>query len=500
MGETAGIRPRTEGFALIGLGVAARVVGLATTTLAGLAATAIAVRLLGTGPYGVLAFGLSAAAVFGGIGRLGLEPAVARSIALMHDRGADMSRVARGAFTLVGLTGLAGAGVTLAVIEAAPHGQSAATRILLGGLLGVVLYGANTAAVGASLARAAGRVALMEVTLLVPALARLAVLAVLLAVDLDDLRWVAGGYAIGAAVGVLGAMQTSRLVVGRVRAFLPGLAAAREMLTASLPYAVTGLATIVISRFDVVVLGLTGTRVDVGAYEPTLKIVEQGMLLVPLLFVAQYLPVASRVFVAGDRAGFRELYIGLSKLSYVLALPVIALLAAFPEPILHTLYGGRFPARGIVVWMLLPGFVVNLAFGLNSAALAAVGDRRALARTGVVSTVAMTVLALILVPVFGAEGAASATSATYVILNLVVAFELARTAGVGPFRADFALTILSSAAPLAAVLAIRAEVDGVGTWAAVAICAAVWAAWFALLLGTGLVRPAEIRRLLPGKR
>ena len=164
MKETVGTRQRAEGFALIGLGVGARLIGLAAGTLAGLATTALAVRLLGTGPYGAFAFAFSASAVFAGVGRLGLEPAVARSIAIMQ--GArdvpGMVRVARGAFTLVALTGIVGAAATLGVIEVASHGLGDATRLVLAGTLGLVLYGSNATAVGAALARAAGRVALME--------------------------------------------------------------------------------------------------------------------------------------------------------------------------------------------------------------------------------------------------------------------------------------------------------------------------------------------------
>jgi O-antigen/teichoic acid export membrane protein len=493
-------RPRAEGFALIGLGVGARLIGLAVGTLAGLATTALAVRLLGTGPYGAFAFALSASAVFAGVGRLGLEPAVARSLAILHSVRdlPGMARAARGAFTLVALTGFIGAAATLGVIELASHGLDGGTRLVLGGLLGVVLYGSNATAVGAALARATGRVALMELSILVPALVRLAAVALLAALDRADLRWVAAGYALGAVAGVAASWRVARVVLGKARAFLPSPASAREMLTGSLPFAVTGLATIVISRFDVVVLGLTGTSTEVGTYEPALKVVEQAMLLVPLLFIAQYLPVASRTFVRGADAEFRELYVGVSKLAFVMALPAVIAFAAFPETILHALYGAGFPAGGLVAWLLLPGFVVNLVFGLNSSALAAVGDRRALTRTGLIATAAMAVLAIALVPPFGAEGAACATSGTYVILNGVVALELVGATGVHPFRRDFVLTLLSSLGPLAAALAIRVWAAPFDVWQAVGSCVALSAIWVALLFGLRVIRRDEIRRLLPG--
>jgi O-antigen/teichoic acid export membrane protein len=502
MKEMVETRAQAKGFALIGLGVGARFVGMAVGTLAGLATIALAVRLLGTASYGALAFAFSAAALFAGIGRLGLEPAVARSVVILQSArdAPGMARVARGAFTLVALTGLVGAAATLAVIELASHGLDRGTRLALGGFFGLVLYGSNFTAVGSAVARATGRVALMELAILIPTLGRLAAVVLLAALDVADLRWVAAGYALGALAGVVASWRVARVVLGKFRVFLPGLAVAREVLTGSLPFAVAGLATIVISRFDVVVLGLSGTRTEVGAYEPALKVVEQAMLLAPLLFVAQYLPVASRVFERGDAAEFRELYVGVSKLVFVIAFPAVIVFAAFPEAILHTLYGAGFPASGLVVWLLLPGFVVNLAFGLNSSALAAAGDRRGLTRTGVIATAAMVLLAVLLVPPFGDEGAAAATSATYVVLNAVVAFELVRVAGAQPFRTDFVLTLLSSLGPLLAALAIRAWAGPVDFWKAIGSSVALSAIWVALLFGLRVIRRDEIRRLLPGGR
>jgi O-antigen/teichoic acid export membrane protein len=255
------------------------------------------------------------------------------------------------------------------------------------------------------------------------------------------------------------------------------------MLEDSLPFAVVGLSVIFNSRFDVVVLGLTGTGTEVGVYEPTLKLVEQAMLLVPLLFAAQYLPVASRIFAAGDASEFRDLYIVLSKLVFVMASPAVIVFAAFPETILRALYGPDFPASGLVVWLLLPGFVINLAFGVNSSALTAAGDRRALARTGLVTT--------------AAKGAAAATSATYAILNLVVALALVRAAGVLPFRRDFVVTMLSWLGPLAAALAIRTSGAAIDVWQAFGVGVGLSVAWVVLLFALGVLRRSEITRLLP---
>jgi O-antigen/teichoic acid export membrane protein len=245
------------------------------------------------------------------------------------------------------------------------------------------------------------------------------------------------------------------------------------------------------------VLGLTGSGEELGRYEPTLKIVEQVMLLVPLLFVAPFLPAATRLVAGSDSRGFRELFVAVSKLVYVISAPAIILFAAFPEAVLHGLYGRDFPADGLVVWILLGGFLVNLVLGMNASALAAVGNKQALVRVGAVGTASMVVLAATLVPPFGPTGAAAATSATYVVINLATGLALLRAGGVHPFGRDFLWVLLTSLVPVLGGLAVRRWAGAVDLWTAVAWSLGLWAAWLGCLFGLGAIRPHELKRLVP---
>lgn len=489
-----------DGFALIGLGVRARTVGLAAGTFAGLATVVLAVRLLEPAAYGALAFGLSTAVVFAGVGRLGLEAAVARAIAIdpAGSPAGQAHDVAHGALSLVALTGVAGSVATFAVIELWARGIDNPSRTVLAVSLGLVLYGSNLAAVAGALARGRGRVVSMELPNLVATLGRFAAVGLLAVLGVASLGWVAFGYGVAAIAGILASVYVTRSLGTPSSVLLPGVGVARRMLVSSLPFAATGLAMIVISRFDVLVLGIVSSSAEVGHYEPVLRIVEQAMLLVPLLFTAQFLPVASRVFAAGRLDGFRDLYVSISKITFVVAFPAVILLAAFPEAVLHGLYGAEFPASGLVVWLLLPGFTVNLVCGLNGSALAATGRRGALARSGAGATVAMIALGVVLVPWFGPEGAAAATSGTYIVLNLWVAIELYRITGAHPLRRDFVATLATAGLPLAAALALHFVLGPVDLWRAAAVSVGLAAAWAVLLLGIHAVRPFELRRLATG--
>ena len=92
-----------------------------------------------------------------------------------------------------------------------------------------------------------------------------------------QLRWAAVAYG---AAGVLGVAASALLVHSvfphRARLFRPDLGAARSFFVIAAPFAITGLSTIIISRFDVLILGLTGTSLQVGYYEPTLRLVNRA--------------------------------------------------------------------------------------------------------------------------------------------------------------------------------------------------------------------------------
>lgn len=489
-------------YALLGAGVLARFVGTGLVLVLGVAATSLAVRVLGTTAYGTLAFGLSIGALVAGLARLGLEPGLARAVASARagDADADVGPLARGASALTLTSGVGVAVVVALVVALAPLSASGSTRLWVGGCLGLFCVATNAAAITGALARGLARMALMELPNVVLAVARLAALVGLAAANAGTLRWVAGGYAAaGAATIAACVLVVRRLVPEARRPLRPNASAGLRLLRLSTPFVVTGLAAVAVSRFDVVVLGLTHSTSDVGRYEPALKLVEQAMLWAPLLFIGPYLPAATRLHGVQDAAGFSDLYFGASKLVYVAATPVALVLAIHPEQALHVLYGSGFDARPSLVWILLGGFVVNLALGLNTNALAAAGTRRSLVALGVLGLCSMVVLAGILVPLYGAVGAAAATAATYTTLNLAASVALARAARVRPFRRDLTVTVLSSALPLAALSGLAYLTASPSFLLSLLEAGVASLAWAGLLFAARVLTSAELRRLVPNR-
>ena len=298
---TAARGARQRPFALIGAGALARLGSSVIGVVAGVLTVSLAIRLLGLSSYGALAFAVSTASLVAGVVRLGLDPGVARTVASLHTTGEGdgVEKAVRGAVTLTLIGGAVGAWPSVGIRLRSGRAGHRDARAVLRELRGAPArferrgggerrrprprpYGAD----GGAAARPAPGEARRDRHLY--------------GLAVNELRWAAVAYG---AAGVLGVAASALLVRSvfprRARLFRPDLGSARSFFVIAAPFAITGLSTIVISRFDVLILGLTGTSVQVGYYEPTLKLVEQGMSTAPLLFTARS-SAATRLFASGD--------------------------------------------------------------------------------------------------------------------------------------------------------------------------------------------------------
>jgi O-antigen/teichoic acid export membrane protein len=481
----------------------ARFVSTVLAAIAGFATIALLVRLLGASRYGTLALGLAVVGLVGVAGQLGLGVATTRRIAAMRANGdhTGIEHTAQALTALMISLGIVGSALVTGLMYFTQRRHGAAAALFLGIGLGLLLLGRNAAEAWRAIGRGMGRMILMEAPLLGLVLLQLLISLVLWAMGVDDIRAVALGFG---AAGLLCTVVTGRFIrrilAGARHPFRPAARSALGLIVLAAPYAVAAITTQFMARFDVLILGLSHSRAVVGAYESTLRIVEGFLLLMPGVLIAPFVPAATGLFTKDDPTGFRNLYIFVSKLAYLGSLPVILALLAFPQVVLRAFFGAHYPAAKGVVWILLAGYIVNLTFGLNSQALIATGQRRLLAKIYGIALVSMVVLAVVLIPVFGATGAAVSTSCSYLVLNVSVGVALFRTVGVSPFRADMVALLLTSLLPAALALLVGQVAERPGVPFVLVVSLALSALWFGVVLGTRAIRVRELVQLFPARR
>jgi O-antigen/teichoic acid export membrane protein len=483
---------------LVGAGASARLVGTAIVVSATFTATLLAVRLFGPRAYGLIATGLAAVDLIAVLSSLGLRSVTVRSVAVMRadEDEAGIVHLVREVFTVVTVLGLVGAAIVFS-LEVALSGAPLGQRLLLALGLGALLIASNAAGAIFSLAQGLRQVVLMELPGVVLALLQLLVVVVLWTIAEASIPLLAIGLFIAAVLVTIVCIRT----LHRLLPNQPGLMrlaprAAARFLGAAAPYAVAGAAYEVIAEFDVLTLGITRSTVEAGVYQPMLRVVDGLMAVPPTLLSAGFVPAATTLIHRGDRGAFGDLYVVVSKLAYIITFPLVVLLACFPEGVLHLVFGSGFPVRPAVVWTLLVGYLVNLAFGLNSGALVATGRRRLLTWAYAAALAVMLVLALSLIPFTGAIGAALATSSSFVVMNVAVGWALFRATGVHPFRRDMIVVLTTSFAPLIASLWLSRSVS-LALSSRLVADAVLCASWIGGLIAARVVRIAEVTAILP---
>jgi O-antigen/teichoic acid export membrane protein len=252
---------------------------------------------------------------------------------------------------------------------------------------------------------------------------------------------------------------------------------------------VTGLIPVVnalYARADVFLLSSLGTWRDVGLYSAALRLVDLARTIVPAYARAVY-PVLARLRAAGGEqyaAAARRI----TRDGLVLATPIALGLYACAGPLIRLLFGEAVaPAADIL--RILAWTVIPFALAIVLAQVLFAADRQAVdLGVNVVSMAVSLAGAVVLVPRYGAKGAAIAAlaaSTVYAALQYAGVVRWAASLRIGPDVRG--LTVATGAA----LLGLQAT-----AWAAPVLGAALALALFGSgVVVLGVVSREDLRRL-----
>lgn len=375
-----------------------------------LAATAVVVRELGTAVFGAWSL-IGAFIAYAALLDIGLSVALVRRIADTESRGDRRgSGAALGAAVMVtSLTGLAVALIMWPLAIAAttwldiPYDIRAefisAFRIAgVGAALAV-----PAAALGAVPAamQQLGRLVRLDVT--VAFLTLLAqIIAVMLGAGLTGLAW---AYAGGRAVALVGRWVMARRLLGGA-----GLAVSRDYpLWDSLGRfgslkVLHQLMSQVVLYLDRVLVGAFVSLEAVAYYTVALELA-QRLLMIQTNVAQAYYPAACAVAAEPDH--LRRLYLGTSRAVSLFTFPAAIALAVLAEPLLRLWVGAQISVNAAPILAIVAIAYAVMALTAIPAATADALDRPGMSvRYGLVSMALNVAFVLLLVPRFGAVGAA----------------------------------------------------------------------------------------------
>ncbi len=452
------------------------------TLLFSAAATILLVRYLGKeklGEFGALYAYLS---LFSWLASFGIEPILAREAT--RERHLAGSILFTG-MALGSLLALGALGITM--LLAGPLGYQAHLRTLLA-------------------------LAALEVLILAP----LRHLGIVFQVDLRQwygaginifrqALWLGAVVALAAAGASLGYFVAARLAVACVEVALIWRFAVpflerpwhllwgriRPFLKASLPVALGSLAVGIYLRIDQVMLHKMVSAAELGNYVAAVKVSELFEAL-PAAFLTTLFPLLCRA--AGQEDQFRR-YLGLSfRYLMVVALGLCVVMTVAARPIIQILYGQQYQAAAKMLSILIWSEIAVFFGSVVANSLIALNLQRFLVLPTAAGAAINVILNFLLIPRFGAVGAAWATAVSYSAAWMLVLLPFRDTRSLigqglriafpGALVALVAIGVpLLTPLPDLLRLAVALALFGIGTWLSQMLHRGDWAYARAMMQG-----------------
>ncbi len=400
-------------------------VGRVLSTGLNFASQVLMVRYLSTSDYGAFAYALAVVAFFHGISSLGLRRGITRFIPIYHERE-EFEKLAGTLILTIGTIVIA-AVLIIGVIHIAPEQLARLVKdkdqpifLLLILIFMVPVEAIDGLLVSLFACFASPRAIFFRKFVVAPVL-KLAVV-LLLIIFQTSVLFLAYGYLIGSALGVLffvgllinmlkrqGILQKLHLKT----MIIP----AKEIFSFTIPLLTSDLVTIIMHSADTMFLGYFHDSTQVAAYRAILPAAHFNKI--PMMtFAILYMPMAARLFAKNDFKGINDLYWRTAIWMTVISFPIFALTFSLAKPLTLLLYGARYEASWIYMYLFSFGYYFNVALGFNGLTLKVLGKIRYVVIVNLGAALCNLILAYLLIPKYGALGAAIATTTAMILHNV----------------------------------------------------------------------------------
>jgi O-antigen/teichoic acid export membrane protein len=420
------------------------------------------VRYLTKSSYGAFAYALSVAGFGQVIIRFGLDRAVTRFVPIYDERG-EHQRI----FGVLALVAGTVATWTLALVSCVYAFQGLIGEALIDdkqtvSLLLILIFLAPIEALddlltGLFAVFARAQAIFFRRYVLTPGLRLVVVLVLLLSGS--------GGFFLAAGYVVAGAVGTSIYMLMLIRILrASGMLArfnretiaipAREVLAFTVPLLTTDLVYAAITVSDAVLLGHFRGPADVGA----LRAVQPAAMLNQLVFSSflfLFTPAAARLFAHDDRASIGRLYWRTTAWIALMSFPIFLLTFSLARPLTLLLFGHRYESSALLLMILSTGYYVQAALGFNGTTLMIFGRLRYIVVLNLFAVIVNLAANVLLIPRWGATGAAVGTASTLVAHNLLKQAALRLATGIPFLERSLLRVYVSIAIGAAVVLAVE---------------------------------------------
>jgi len=437
------------------------VFGRVLSLVVNLGVQVLLVRSLSKTDYGIFAYALSVVTMIATLSTLGFDRGLARFIAMFDEQGKKARLWGTLVLQLIAILGIGLASVAIVVVFHGWIGDELVDDPRLGTLLAVMVILAPLQALdnmGATIfaAYSQSKAIFFRRYILAPVL-RLGIVLMLVATN-GNVYVLGAGYVLAGLFGlaVYGSLMVKLLRKrglfdreedGRIGLDLP----IREITAFTIPLLMSDLMFVVLNTSDVVILGHSAGAAAIASYRSVLPVARLNQIVMNS-FSLLFAPLMARLWARGDRQALREAYWQTAAWVTVLTFPVFALTLGLAEPLTIGLFGERYADAAQYLRILSLAYYFNAVLGFNGVTVKMIGRVWLSAGTAGAALVFNLAANLILIPMYGALGAAWGTAATVVFYNVLKQWALHQSTRLEWFDGRYGRLYLTIGAATVALL------------------------------------------------
>jgi O-antigen/teichoic acid export membrane protein len=192
----------------------------------------------------------------------------------------------------------------------------------------------------------------------------------------------------------------------------------REIFGFSIPLLTTNFVYLFRSQLVVVMLEYFRSTLDVAAFRAVLPVADLNTVVIQS-FGILFMPMMARMFAKEDQKGIDDLYWHSAIWITIISFPIFLVTFSLAQPLTLLLFGERYAQSGLIMATLAFGYYFNAALGFNADTLRVHGRLRYTVTIDILAMFISAGLSLILIPRYGALGAAIGTFGTLVLYNIL---------------------------------------------------------------------------------
>lgn len=190
----------------------------------------------------------------------------------------------------------------------------------------------------------------------------------------------------------------------------------KDLLKTAFPMMLSTSVLLIMSWADSIIIGIFKTETEVGIYNVSIKLAMiSGIALGAVNSIAA--PKLSQAYNNGKTEEFKSIVKQSTNIIFFSSFPILLFLIVFPEFLL-SFFGAEFIVGKMTIYILLIGQITNAFSGSVGVIMQMTGKEKLFQNLLILALFLNIGLNLLLIPNYGIEGAAIASSASIIFWNL----------------------------------------------------------------------------------